>query len=821
MTERRGAPRTPEQVLPKENLLGSNHALQARLLNPLNLEADMNGTDVLVIAGDVKDQGLGFALGEEGARVYEDVSLQQRGNDTLKFNQWRDNFNIRIAQIKKREPEKAEFLEQIGVTDADSFYDEYLFDRENGKLKSDLVGFVSKVAEADAGSVGANEDLIKELGKAFGEGSNEVIVNLVQAVKNIQMGATTFAQSAEIDLEVAKTHDLIQRIVSDRNEWNAGGQDAAEQDLQAYLATLEEDEVDQGGDEGDDDSGPDDAGKRHQATKDNSQSDKEEDGGEGDESGDGKNLPDKLVWRSGGINVPPDPDSNGEPPDGPSGGVEPDSSPSGSGGGSGAVAEGDGSGSGEDKIPAGTFGPGDDELEFEYDEPERVSPDVSDWQTMIMRVKSGSLPDETKAKLIAQIRGKIAEERANAGGKLTSGGEEDGGNPEPVQIDRPASPAVESFVNGDGLDLDAVLGEMRSSAAETAGPVTEPDRGSESSETGKEVLSYDPLILRDIRDRLRYFSEVFPHKEFLLGRDIELEADVLDEVLKLVDQAGKIIESRKGEVAGFGEFFEAYTEQVELDKDLESGFWISDDGNTRYASAEIYELNQMVRAKAYVEAIAKGYKSILEGQENGSFDRELTEIFSSYLPALDDFMRSQIDGTPEYESQLDLSYQGFVERVKDQIEGVDNPGGNVKILVEMPALSEYIKGRLRNGESVQDLEIISLGKDGQKPYIRFVVVTADGSEVNYNIVNNKENTGMEIYFDHELNGSLDTDNPAITEIDDDLNDYPDENYRDFGEGLVHDLDLAIENPKMRPVGMIIDTYGELIIKFADSEFIAI
>lgn len=168
----------------------------------------------------IQDYGA-LGMAEKTANMYQKASVMQRQRHQeetgLTFSRWKTGFDGYLESIRQDDArsERREFLATIGITDtvsAEAFYNEYL------RGKSDVVRFVDTIERsATREQIVRHQDIIRDLGNAFGYGSSEVIDHLIHGVRNVKADMNAFIYQARKTVNSSAVFDnpLLQQIRSD------------------------------------------------------------------------------------------------------------------------------------------------------------------------------------------------------------------------------------------------------------------------------------------------------------------------------------------------------------------------------------------------------------------------------------------------------------------------------------------------------------------------------------------------------------------------------------------------------------------------------
>ncbi len=215
------SPIKKESAKPTELLGAANVGLQARFLL-----GDLSNPQVKIKKkqfDSIQENGA-LGINDRAGNIYQKASLTQRSRyqqeKGLTYAQWRDGFNTYLDGIRNdtEHNERKAFLDTLGITDtvtADDFYEEYL------NKKSDIIKFVGEVeTQASHEQILNNQDIIRQLGNAFGYESSEVIEHLIHGVKNVKTDSDAFIRKAREKINTIEviTHPLLHKIQKDSSE---------------------------------------------------------------------------------------------------------------------------------------------------------------------------------------------------------------------------------------------------------------------------------------------------------------------------------------------------------------------------------------------------------------------------------------------------------------------------------------------------------------------------------------------------------------------------------------------------------------------------
>lgn len=217
----RPSPSSREQVHPPEFLGKGKMGLQARLL-----VGDLTTPALSITKKQLRPVNERGAQGitKEAGEMYQGSSLSQRRRHQqetgLTYTRWKEGFTTYLESIRQdtTRGERKEFLERIGITDsvtADDFYNEYL------KGTSDVIKFVDDVeTQTTHKQIQQHQDILRNLGNAFGYESSEVIEHLIHGVRNVKSDINGFIKEAKKTANTSEvlTNPLFQHIQEDSSE---------------------------------------------------------------------------------------------------------------------------------------------------------------------------------------------------------------------------------------------------------------------------------------------------------------------------------------------------------------------------------------------------------------------------------------------------------------------------------------------------------------------------------------------------------------------------------------------------------------------------
>lgn len=160
-------------------------------------------------------------INDQAVQMYQGASVTQRRRHQdetgLTYKKWQDGFDKYLQSIRQdtRRSDRNTFLETLGITPditADDFYNEYLQDT------SDIIKFVDDVVQqASPDQIVRHQDILRNLGNAFGYESSEVIENLIHGVKNVTTDVDKFIKQAaqRVNRPEIVAHPLLQKTQKD------------------------------------------------------------------------------------------------------------------------------------------------------------------------------------------------------------------------------------------------------------------------------------------------------------------------------------------------------------------------------------------------------------------------------------------------------------------------------------------------------------------------------------------------------------------------------------------------------------------------------